>query len=77
MTVAWFTIEDLGVLIRRHGINNSVSKAISRIPLEPGQQQQPSSVWIRRDHAQGFATATVDRLLRHAHVVVPQGRSYS
>ncbi|MFI5648345.1 ATP-binding protein [Kitasatospora sp. NPDC051705] len=31
MTVAWFTIEDLGVLIRRHRVDESVSKAISRI----------------------------------------------
>lgn len=31
MTVAWFTIEDLGALIRRHRVDDSVSKAISRI----------------------------------------------
>ncbi len=30
MTVAWFTIEDLGALIRRHRVDDSVSKAISR-----------------------------------------------
>ncbi|MFJ9609677.1 ATP-binding protein [Kitasatospora sp. NPDC101176] len=31
MTVAWFTIEDRGALIRRHRVDDSVSKAISRI----------------------------------------------
>jgi IstB-like ATP binding protein len=31
MTVAWFTIDDLGALIRRHRVDDSVSKAITRI----------------------------------------------
>ncbi|WP_398901614.1 hypothetical protein [Streptomyces sp. 1114.5] len=31
MTVAWFTIEDLGALVRRHHVDDSVSKAITRI----------------------------------------------
>ncbi|WP_311203054.1 ATP-binding protein [Streptomyces atratus] len=31
MAVAWFTIEDLGALIRRHHVDDSVSKAITRI----------------------------------------------
>lgn len=30
-TVAWFTIEDLGALVRRHRVDDSVSKAIGRI----------------------------------------------
>lgn len=31
MTVAWFIIEDLGALVRRHRVDDSVSKAVSRI----------------------------------------------
>ncbi|MFG1947786.1 ATP-binding protein [Nonomuraea sp. NPDC048826] len=31
-TVAWFTIEDLGSLVRRHRVDDSVSKAIARSP---------------------------------------------
>ena len=30
MTVAWFTIEDLGALVRRHRVDDSVTKAIAR-----------------------------------------------
>jgi hypothetical protein len=31
MTVAWFTIEDLGGLVRRHRVDDSVSKAFARL----------------------------------------------
>ena len=31
MSVAWFTIEDLGGLVRRHRVADSVSKAFARI----------------------------------------------
>lgn len=31
MTVTWFTIEDLGALIRRHRVDDSVAKAVARI----------------------------------------------
>ena len=31
MNVAWFTLEDLGVLVRRHRADDSVTKAITRI----------------------------------------------
>jgi DNA replication protein DnaC len=31
MTVAWFSIEDLGTLVRRHRADDSVSKEITRI----------------------------------------------
>ncbi len=31
MEVAWFTLEDLGVLLRRHRADDTVTKAIARI----------------------------------------------
>jgi hypothetical protein len=109
MTVAWFTIEDLGALVRRHRVDDSVSKAIARItrtdliivddigllPVSPdaaeGFYRLVDAAYERRSlavssnlHSSGFdeimpktlATATVDRLLHHAHVVVTQGDSH-
>lgn len=109
MTVAWFTIDDLGVLVRRHRVDDSVSKAISRItrtdlvivddigllPVSPdaaeGFYRLVDAAYERRSlavssnlHPSGFdeimpktlATAAVDRLLHHAHVVVTQGDSH-
>ncbi|MFE2583908.1 ATP-binding protein [Streptomyces sp. NPDC059378] len=109
MTVAWFTIEDLEALIRRHRVDDSVSKAISRItrtdliivddigllPVSPdaaeGLYRLVDAAYERRSlavssnlHPSGFdeimpktlATATVDRLLHHAHVVVTQDDSH-
>nr|WP_269432056.1 IS21-like element helper ATPase IstB [Saccharothrix sp. ST-888] len=109
MTVAWFTIEDLGALVRRHRVDDSVSKAITRItrtdliivddigllPVSPdaaeGFYRLVDAAYERRSlavssnlHPSGFdeimpktlATATVDRLLHHAHVVVTQGDSH-
>ncbi|MET8454692.1 ATP-binding protein [Streptomyces sp. NPDC005209] len=109
MTVAWFTIEDLAALIRRHRVDDSVSKAITRItrtdlilvndigllPVSPdaaeGFYRLVDAAYERRSlavssnlHPSGFdeimpktlATATVDRLLHHAHVVVTQGDSH-
>ncbi|MGQ5640177.1 MULTISPECIES: IS21-like element helper ATPase IstB [unclassified Streptomyces] len=109
MTVTWFTIEDLGALVRRHRVDDSVSKAISRItrtdliivddigllPVSPdaaeGFYRLVDAAYERRSlavssnlHPSGFdeimpktlATATVDRLLHHAHVVVTQGDSH-
>ena len=39
LKVAWFTLEDLGVLLRRHRADDTVSKAIARVlradPLRP------------------------------------------
>ncbi len=51
--VAWFTLEDIGGLIRRHRADDAVHKAIARI----------------------LATATVDRLLHHAHICQTSGDS--
>jgi DNA replication protein DnaC len=31
MTVAWFTIEDLGVLVRRHRADDSITRAMTRL----------------------------------------------
>src|SRR6185436_11831828 len=107
--VAWFTLEALGVLVRRHRADYSVTKAITRIlradlvivdeigllPVGPdaaeGLYRLVDAAYERRSvavssnlHPSGFdeimpktlATATVDRLLHHAHVLVTQGDSF-
>jgi len=106
MTVAWFTIEDLGAMVRRHRVDDSVAKAVTRtdliivddiglLPISPdaaeGFYRLVDAAYERRSlavssnlHPAGFdeimpktlATATVDRLLHHAHVVVTQGDSH-
>ncbi len=109
LTVAWFTIEDLGALVRRHRVDDSVTKAIQRltrtdliivddIGLLPvstdaaeGFYRLVDAAYERRSlavssnlHPSGFdeimpktlATATVDRLLHHAHIVVTNGDSH-
>jgi DNA replication protein DnaC len=109
MTVAWFTIEDLGVLVRRHRADDSIARALTRIirsdliivddigllPVSPdaaeGFYRLVDAAYERRSiavssnlHPSGFdeimpktlATATVDRLLHHAHIVVTDGDSY-
>lgn len=109
MTATWFSIEDLGALLRRHRADDTVAKAITRItraeliivddigllPISPdaaeGFYRLVDAAYERRSlaissnlHPSGFdqlmpktlATATVDRLLHHAHVVVTDGDSY-
>src|SRR5690606_6775534 len=109
MSVAWFSIEDLGALVRRHRVDDSVSKAIARLtrtdliivddigllPISTdaaeGFYRLVDAAYERRSlamssnlHPSGFdeimpktiATATVDRLLHHAHVVITQGDSH-
>jgi DNA replication protein DnaC len=106
--VAWFTLEALGVLVRRHRADDSVTKAVARIlradlvvvddigllPVGPdaaeGLYRLVDAAYERRSvavssnlHPAGFdelmpktlATATVDRLLHHAHLCVTQGDS--
>jgi len=106
--VAWFTLEQLGVLIRRHRADDSVTKAISRIlradlvvvddigllPVGPdaaeGLYRLVDAAYERRSvaissnlHPSAFdelmpktlATATVDRLMHHAHVCQTSGDS--
>lgn len=109
LTVAWFTIEQLGGLVRRHRADDSMNRAIDRIiradlividdigllPISSeaaeGFYRVVDAAYERRSltvssnlHPSGFdelmpktlATATVDRLLHHAHVVVTQGDSF-
>lgn len=108
MTVAWFTIEDLGALVRRHRADDSIARALARVirsdliivddigllPVSPdaaeGFYRLVDAAYERRAlavssnlHPSGFdeimpktlATATVDRLMHHAHIVVTQGDS--
>ena len=106
-TVAWFTIEDLGALVRRHRADDSITKAIRRITradliivddigmlarrrgrrrrLLPPRRRRLRKTLPRRVSRtctrpastrlmpKTLATATVDRLLHHAHVCVTNG----
>ena len=108
LKVAWFTLEDLGVLLRRHRADDTVSKAIARvlradlavvddIGLLPVAEDAAEGLYRLVDaayekrsvavssnlHLAAFdelmpktlATATVDRLLHHAHVCQTAGDS--
>lgn len=107
-TVAWFTLESLGALVRRHRTDDSMAKAMTRViradlivvddigMLPVGQDSaealfrlvdaayEKRSVAVTSNlHPAGFdelmpktlATATVDRLLHHAHMIVTHGES--
>ena len=106
--VAWFTLEALGILVRRHRADDSVTRAIARIlradlvvvddigllPVGPdaaeGLYRLADAAYEKRSiaissnlHPSGFdelmpktlATATVDRLLHHAHLCQTTGES--
>ena len=106
--VAWFTLEGLGVLLRRHRADDSVTKAMTRIlradlvvvddigllpvgaDAAEGLYRLVDAAYEKRSiaissnlHPAGFdelmpktlATATVDRLLHHAHVCQTSGDS--
>lgn len=108
-TVAWFAIDELGALVRRHRADDSISKAIRRITrvdlivvddigmlpvgedAAEGFYRLVDACYEKRSlavssnlHPAGFdelmpktlATATVDRLLHHAHVCVTEGESF-
>ena len=108
LKVAWFTLEDLGILLRRHRADDTVNKAIARIlradlvvvddvgllpvgaDAAEGLYRLVDAAYERRSvtisshlHPSGFdelmpetlATATVDRLLHHAHVCQTSGES--
>ena len=108
LKVAWFSLEDLGALLRRHRADDTVTKAIARvlradlvvvddIGLLPvatdaaeGLYRLVDAAYEKRSiaissnlHPAGFdelmpktlATATVDRLLHHAHVCQTSGDS--
>ena len=106
LKVAWFTLDDLGVLLRRHRADDTVSKAIARVlraelvvvddnGLLPVSQDAAEGLYRLVDaayekrsvalssnlHPAAFdelmpktlATATVHRLLHHAHVCQTTG----
>ena len=108
LKVAWFTLENLGVLLRRHRADDTVTKAIARvlradlvviddIGLLPVAQDAAEGLYRLVDaayekrsvavssnlHPAAFdelmpktlATATVDRLLHHAHICQTTGES--
>ena len=108
LKVAWFSLEELGVLVRRHRADDSVTKAVTAIlrarlivvddigllPVSPDAAEgffrlvdaayEKRSVAVSANvHPAGFdelmpktlATATVDRLLHHAHVCITSGDS--
>ncbi len=106
--MAWFTLEQLGVIVRAHRSDDSVTRAITRIlradvvvvddigllPVGPDPAEdlyrlvdaayEKRSVAVSSNlHPSGFdelmpktlATATVDRLMHHAHVCQTSGDS--
>src|SRR5262245_52522327 len=106
--VAWFTLEQLGVLLRAHRADDTVTRAITRIrraalvvvddigllPVGPdaaeGLYRLVDAAYEKRSvavssnlHPSAFdelmpktlATATVDRLMHHAHVCQTAGDS--
>jgi len=106
--VAWFTLEQLGVIVRAHRADDSVTRAITRIlradlvvvddigllPVGPDAAEglyrlvdaayEKHSVAVSSNlHPSAFdelmpkalATATVDRLMHHAHVCQTAGDS--
>jgi DNA replication protein DnaC len=108
MKVAWFSLEDLGALVRRHRADDTVTKAVARIlraelvavddigllPVSAdaaeGLYRLVDAAYERRSvavssnlHPSGFdeimpktlATATVDRLMHHAHLCQTSGKS--
>ncbi len=108
LSVAWFSVEDLGTIIRRHRVDDTVSKAfaalsstaltviddIGLLPISAdaaeGLYRLVDASYERRSlalstnlHPSGFdqlmdktiASALVDRLMHHAHVVVTDGQS--
>jgi DNA replication protein DnaC len=108
MRVAWFRLEDLGVLIRAHRTDDSVTRAVTRIlraelvviddigllpvatDAAEGLYRVVDAAYEKRSVAissnlqpAGFdelmpktlATATVYRLLHHAHVCQTSGDS--
>jgi DNA replication protein DnaC len=108
LKVAWFSLEELGGLVRRHRADDSVARAVQAIlrarlvvvddigllPVSPDAAEgfyrlvdaayEKRSVAVSSNvHPAAFdelmpktlATATVDRLLHHAHVCLTSGDS--
>ncbi len=108
MPVAWFTLEQIGVLVRAHRVDDSLNKAIAKIvraelvviddvgllpvgtDAAEGLYRIIEAAYERKSvamssnlHPSGLdelmpktlATATVDRLLHHAHLCQTSGDS--
>jgi DNA replication protein DnaC len=108
LSVAWFSVEDLGTIVRRHRVDDTVSKTFSSLanvsltvvddigllPISAdateGLYRLVDAAYEKRSlalssnlHPSGFdqlmdktiASALVDRLMHHAHVVVTEGES--
>ena len=108
LRVSWFTLEDLGALLRRHRADDTITKAIARIlradlvvvddigllpvatDAAEGLYRLVDAAYEKRAiaissnlHPAAFdelmpktiATATVDRLLHHAHICQTSGES--
>ncbi|WP_324290672.1 ATP-binding protein [Arthrobacter sp. H14-L1] len=108
MSVSWLSLEDLGALVRRHRIDDSVNKAITRVTsvdliciddigllpvsgdaaegfyrVVEASYEKRSLAISSNIHPSGFdelmpktiATATVDRLMHHAHLCQTSGES--
>lgn len=108
LRVSWFTLEDLGALLRRHRADDTITKAITRIlradlvvvddigllpvatDAAEGLYRLVDAAYEKRAiaissnlHPAAFdelmpktiATATVDRLLHHAHICQTSGES--
>jgi DNA replication protein DnaC len=108
LTVAWFSVEDLGAIVRRHRVDDTVSKTfaalgavtltvVDDIGLLPISQDAAEGLYRLVDasyerrslalssnlHPSGFdqlmdktiASALVDRLMHHAHVIMTDGES--
>ncbi|MBM3696076.1 MAG: ATP-binding protein [Actinobacteria bacterium] len=108
LTVAWYSIEDLGTLVRRHRVDDSIPRAfhsilrsdlicvddIGLLPISTDAAEgfyrlidvcyEQRSVTVSSNlHPSAFdqlidknlASALVDRLMHHAHVIVTEGDS--
>lgn len=108
MPVAWFTLEQIGVLVRAHRADDSLAKAVAKIvraelividdvgllpvgtDAAEGLYRIVEAAYERKSvavssnlHPSGFdelmpktlATATVDRLMHHAHLCQTSGDS--
>src|SRR3984957_1493924 len=106
LSVAWFSVEDLGTIVRRHRVDDTVSKTFSPLaqmaltvvddigllPISTdageGLYRLVDAAYEKRSpalssnlHPSGFdqlmdktiASALVDRLMHHAHLVVTEG----
>lgn len=107
-TVAWFGIDELGALVRRHRADDSIRQGHQADPRVDIIVDDIGMLPVGEDAAEGFyrlvdacsetrslavpsnlrpagfdeimpktlATATVDRLLHHAHICVTDGQSF-